>query len=133
MLRPRSAKIVKVIIKDPLLRRLRHNLRQILYLWYERESKDILDFKHSFTVKRVAGTLQESDILKEREVVRQLNELDKAYNRSILVCRRGADCRTGNNRDLDKDMVWNIDMGGWHCLKCFNYYPKKIPENWEED
>ncbi|MFX1344648.1 MAG: hypothetical protein ACFFBC_00550 [Promethearchaeota archaeon] len=111
-------------IKDPLLRKIRFGLRQILL----NESKKRLNLLHE---KR--RELQDSQELKRlrydeykhlvNPIVEEVNKIRKELSASIVVC---AICR-----DIEGDRVFNPKDKIWYCPKCYAILEKSYQKELE--
>jgi hypothetical protein len=121
----RSEKIIKVVLKDKKLRKIRKNLRDLI----ECAVKDRLE-----TLKKERKEYQEKGILwRERRKGRKYNVLKSAYQRSTLGCRNGekfcVSLIKAKEKDLDieevrtdLDLIWIPVLGDWFCYDCVLTY-----------
>lgn len=105
----------EVKIKNPRLRALRNNLREILYLEWDRRACEILDAKLDIwgsnrTVKK------KNELHKELQV--KLEENNKLIMPSIIVC--------GWCHHRDKDTIYNSSNRQWFCPDCYNEHEEDI-------
>jgi hypothetical protein len=95
-----------IIIKNPLLRKVRNSLRGLFRLWAS-------DLKIAISLSDAAASLEARE---------KLSDLDLIIRRSICYCR---DC--GN---VDEDMVYVPELAEWICINCDSKreYFKKVKD-----
>lgn len=111
----KSKKSLTVELKDPQLRRIRNNLRDIIKLAVKEELSRLDGKEHRY----FQHYLESSDPVAKEEWERKYHKfrrreerLRKMLSRSILKCDFGA------HPDTDLDMVWMPSFGAWYCTKC---------------
>jgi hypothetical protein len=108
-------KKVVIRIKDPKLKKIRNNLRN---LWLARARDDSRKLQES--VRKIKhdenGVYKKYLTAAEVEVVRRLNReiniISEMKDNSICKCRRCI--RT------DQDMTYNPHDGAWYCVECYD-------------
>jgi len=128
----KSEKIRRIELKDPALRRIRKNLRDIIKLATKDRIKELMDEERKLSEKEVISTEEKE---KEIELARESDHLLQLLYNSIIQCSTGAACdshqeakRQGFNprdRRTDLDMVWVPEYQKWFCTKCYEHYYKK--------
>ena len=127
----------RIVIKNPQLKRVRKNLREILKLFYYDESKRL---------RELAGRclITTSGRKEHNKLTRISAKLDHAYEKSILECSSGAMCTSykemvekrsikPSERPINLDMVWIPHEKAWFCTKCYERkYKIKHCENCQE-
>lgn len=106
-----------ISIKNPKLRKIRNNLRQLFIEVYRRELSKSRNRANRIT-KLSEGDTSSLDIKKLRELNKQQNELGFILKRSTCICGM---CRVQN-----EDIVWHAGWGEWWCLKCFKDEEEQI-------
>jgi len=103
-----------VVLKDPQLRRVRTELRNLLYQAFEDHSLRIfqeMDLIHS------DSTLDYEVRRKRVEILYQESEkLRSAYHHSV------GGCKVCGRRDLD--LVYNPILNKWYCEECYEFNRK---------
>jgi len=103
-----------IVIKNPILRRIRNNLRLILRLdTYEK-------YKHLINERNIiVNSGSEEIILKNKQD--EINHLNQILNHSICKCRVCS--------GYENDVVYTLKWDYWLCVSCYKdlqkYYHKK--------
>lgn len=105
----------EVRIKSPQLRALRNNLREILYLEWDKRSRalivsrsDLLDAKFS----------QNEKLKLHKALSVKLGEIDLMIMSSIIVC--------GWCHHRDKDTIYLPSNHQWFCPNCYSEHREEI-------
>ncbi|HEA70573.1 hypothetical protein LCGC14_0625430 [marine sediment metagenome] len=122
-----SKKIRIIKLKDPQLRRVRKNLRDIIKLAAKDEIKRLLEITSNCLKK--GKDISSEEQIKFTQYSRECNQLMSALSSSIIQCSSGAECdsleeaiKQGFNpkdRPTDLDMVWIPYYQKLFCLKCY--------------
>lgn len=126
----KSKKPRLIVLKDPKLRKIRENLRTILMLAYNDESKRLSQLTFLYLEKNILTPSQEK---RETQLIKMNNNLMRVYNNSILQCRLGAACNSYREavengaidpieRPVDLDMGWLPQYGSWYCKKDYENF-----------
>jgi len=128
----KTEKIRRIELKDPDLRRIRKNLRDIIKLAVTAKINKLQEEEIKL-VKKTVLTLEEKE--RKRELSFRHNQLRHLLSNSIIQCSTGAACdshqegkKQGFNprdRRTDLDMVWVPEYQKWFCTKCYEHYYKK--------
>ena len=122
----KSKKIRIVKLKDPKLRRIRKNLRDIIQLAVKDEFRKLNKIARSYLG---GGPMTEEEHKEFTKFSRKSEKLIFMLSDSIIQCSSGAQCdsleeavKHGFNprdRPTDLDMVWIPYYQKWFCLKCY--------------
>jgi len=105
----------EVKLKDPRLRALRNNLREIIWLEWDRRACGIIDAKSDV----LNSKLPENEKLRlYEELVKELEHIDLIIKSSVVMC--------GWCRHRDKDMIYNPSNNQWFCLDCYHEHSEDI-------
>ncbi|MFX1572098.1 MAG: hypothetical protein ACFFB0_05075 [Promethearchaeota archaeon] len=113
----RNKKIVQNL-KDPLLRKIRYELRTLLRLEYEK--------------RRALLTKEWEDIVKDETLTyKQRFEKYKEKNKEIerldmLKSRYPINCSVCGDRM--ENLVWNPNRHQWRCVPCYEGAHRKFPD-----
>lgn len=128
----KTEKIRRIELKDPILRKIRKNLRDIIKLSVNTEINKLQDEEIKL-VKKAVLTIEEEE--RKRELSFKHNQLRHMLFNSIIQCSSGAACdshqeakKQGFNpkdRRTDLDMVWIPEYQKWFCTKCYELYYKE--------
>ena len=102
----------EIRIKNPRLRALRNNLREVLYLEWDRRSRAIIDAKSNLLDIK---PFQDGEF-DELEV--KLGENRIIMKSSIIMC--------GWCHHRDKDAIYNPSNRQWFCLDCYSEHKERI-------
>lgn len=127
----KSKKIVKVELKNPSLRRIRKNFRDVIKLAVKQESSRLFAKSCEYRKKRSESTdLAEEEMLEQKKSYfrRGSDRLDNLLSDSIIQCGLGGGCSSlpeaikrgldPRDRPTDLDMAWVPFLGAWFCTKC---------------
>lgn len=127
----KSEKIIRIEIKDPTLRQIRKNLRDIVRLAVKDKIKKLQD--EGVELRR-RGDLTSEEQKRRLELSRKSNQLRNSLSASIIQCSMGAACDAHEkakkeikgfdprDRRTDLDMVWVPEDRKWYCTGCFDSY-----------
>ena len=115
-----------VVIKDPKLRRIRNNLREILIKAYQNtdikltSEIDAISRDSEGRLRMNRTPSENAELQKLKDMRSQINELT---DKSICYCRA---CK-----QINKDMAYNPTLEEWYCVECYEefrdyYYQQKI-------
>lgn len=106
-----------IFIKNPVLRKIRNNLRALIIHAYEDQVRFLRGLRDGF----------DSDFITPKEEVEQgliyteILELQEALRKSI--------CQCGTCGSHDNDMIYIPSLDAWHCVKCDSrkviWYPNR--------
>ena len=127
----KSEKTVRIELRNPVLRRIQKNMRDIIRLATKNEIKRLQDEEVEL-IKRPHLTPEEEK--REYELSFKSNKLRDSLSDSIIQCSMGAACdshqkgkKEGFNprdRRTDLDMVWVPEDRKWYCTECYENYWK---------
>ncbi len=125
----KSEKTVRIELKNPTLRKIRKNLRDVVKLAVKDEIRKLMDERFKLHDKKV---LTPDEELRMTELSRKSNKLMYLLAASIIQCSMGAACDSldeaiengfdPQDRRTDLDMVWIPEDRKWHCTGCFDSY-----------
>jgi len=128
----KTEKIRRIELKDPILRKIRKNLRDIIKLATKDRIKILIDEEHKLVEKNVISPEEKK---REIELTRESDHLLELLHNSIIQCSSGAACdshqeakKQGFNpkdRRTDLDMVWIPEYQKWFCTRCYDLYYKE--------
>lgn len=121
----KSKKPRLIVLKDPKLRKIRENLRTILKLAYDDESKRLSQLTFLYLEKNILTPSQEK---RETQLIKMNDKLYHTFKDSILQCSLGAACNSYKEavengtidaveRPIDLDMGWLPQYVAWFCKK----------------
>lgn len=127
----KAKKIVRVELKNPVLRRIRKGFRDIIELAVKQEVSRLYAIFREYKEKRLkAKDPIEKEVL-DRKGVKFMDRgrmLMGLLSKSIIRCKSGGGCAsyieaTGHglhpeNSPSNLDMVWIPFHGAWFCTKC---------------
>lgn len=127
----KAKKNIKVELKNPALRRIRKNLRDVIKLAVERESSRLYAISDEYRQKcrdSTDSTEKERLDQEERKFMKQGSKLRGLLSKSIIQCDLGAACSSLEeaikhefdrmDRPTDLDMVWCPYFKAWYCVPC---------------
>jgi len=125
----RSQRWKILIIKSPILRRIRTSLRIILVNAVHDELKRLNKLRDLYRQQHQNGKIVPSQRKREGYIVQESNKLLQAWTYSLLSCGQGAACISIKENKLSpdiatlgEDMVWNLVFKRWNCIKCYNTF-----------
>ena len=126
-----AKKIVRVELKNPALRRIRENFRDIIELAVKQESNRLHAESRVYRERSRGSTNPiEKERLeqKENKFRNRSNELDSSLSKSIIQCRLRGGCASyieatdhglhPENNPANLDMAWMPSHNAWFCTKC---------------
>jgi len=115
-----------IVIKNPLLRNLRNNLRTvILYAVYEELKKLGNEERHLMFENNQLRDQTPKEKERENYLFDKQAELRRAKNHSICKCPVCS--------KTDNDMTYNTYTQYWYCLDCYNELPKSLMPDWRPE
>lgn len=127
----KAKKIVKVELKDPALRRIRKNFRDVIELAVKQEISRLYATSDEYRIKGQESTDHaEKERLEqmERKFMKDGRELRYWLSESIIQCGMNGGCsslseatkhgRYPKNRPTNLDMAWMPSHNAWFCIKC---------------
>ena len=105
----------EIKIKNPRLRALRNNLREIIYLEWSKRSCGIIDSQSDVLNSKLP---QDEKLKLHRELEVKLGENRRLIMPSIIVC--------GWCHHRDKDAIYNPSNRQWFCPDCYNEHKEDI-------
>ena len=125
----KSKKIHKVILKTPILRHIRNNLRLVLKLAVKEELQRLSRLKTLYFNKK---NLTPSQKRRKAHLRREWNNLNHSFRRSTLECGNGITCilfQEGKGLGVhpqdgptNLDLIWIPWLERWFCVECFETY-----------
>jgi len=127
----KAEKIVKVELKNPALRRIRKNFRDVIKLAVEQESGRLFVESCEYRKRsRESTDHAEKERLEQKEdkFRNKSSELDSSLSKSIIQCGLGGGCSSlskaikhgfdPKDSPTDLDMVWMPYFKAWFCIGC---------------
>ncbi|MBA7532565.1 hypothetical protein ES705_24791 [subsurface metagenome] len=127
----KAKKIVRVKLKNPALRRIRKNFRDIIELAVKQESNRLhVDSRVYRKRSRESTDPVEKERLERKEgyLGRKSARLNSSLSKSIIQCGLGGGCASyieatdyglhPENSPTNLDMAWIPFHGAWFCTKC---------------
>ena len=127
----KSEKIIRIELRNPTLRQIRKNLRDIVKLAVKDKIRKLMDEEHKLREKDI---LTPGEELRITELSRKSDRLYHLLSASIIQCSMGAACDLHQkakkeiegfdprDRRTDLDMVWVPEDRKWYCTGCFDSY-----------
>lgn len=125
----KSKKVHKIVLRTPLARQLRFNLRTLLKLAIKEELSRLSNIETLYGFKK---NLTSSKKKRRGQLRKEWNKLYHRFHRSTLQCGSGAACvsfqeakKHGFNpkdRPTNLDLVWVPWLEKWSCVECFETY-----------
>ncbi len=121
----------KIVIKNPILRKFRSNLRFILYRAVSKELTRLYQLEKSYMEEK-HPTLAKNE--KRRHLSKIRDDLLRTRRSSILQCS-GSHCEPFKEplslSIIDKDMIYDPIYKEWYCIPCYDEIQKNFdPRNW---
>lgn len=123
----KSKKIRIIQLKDPQLRRVRKNLRDIIKLAVKDKIRRLDEI--AMNILRKGRPMTPEEHKEFSKFSRKSDKLLNALSNSIIQCSSGAECDSfreakeqgfnPKDRLTDLDMVWIPYYQKWFCLKCY--------------
>lgn len=105
-----------ISIKNPKLRKIRNNLRQLFIEVYRTELSKSMNNADKI-IELSEGDTSSLDMKKLRELNKQQNELGFILKRSTCIC--------GMCSVYNEDIVWHAGWGEWWCLNALKRKKKQ--------
>jgi len=102
-----------ISINDAKLRKVRDNLRLVLFKAVSVEWRMYFDERHKLSTDLNGNIRNLSESKKPRavELTKRMNEIDMLMEKSIIQCPA---CKM-----IDKDMTFNPELKQWYCTQCY--------------
>ncbi len=127
----KARKIVRIELKDPSLRRIRKNFRDVIKFAVKQEASRLHAFSCEYR-KRSRGITDpvEKERLERKEgfLDRESTRLDSSLSESVIQCGLGGGCASyieatdhglyPEKAPTNLDMAWIPFLGAWFCTKC---------------
>lgn len=114
------------ILKNPRLRKIRKNLRDVIISAVNIEIDRLSALEKLYTEKRwKSGLMIPSRWKRECSLYNKSSELRRALKKSICLCDNSAGCVSGGQQvgtekhNTQVDMIWDPCGEGWICDWCF--------------
>lgn len=127
----RSEKWRPIILKNPILLRVRCSLRVLLMEAIRYKFEQLSHLEDLYREKHITHKLTPSQWRRKIFLTSQISNLLHAQDRSVLNCAEGSLCKSleknelsNNIATLREDMVWNPLLKRWNCIHCYNSYYK---------
>ena len=130
----KAEKIVKLELKNPILRCIRKNFRDVVELAVRQESSRLFAISDEFRKEGRSSTNsveKERLELEERKFFKNGSRLRKLLSKSIVQCSSDGGCvsllkatkhgRYPKNVPTNLDMVWMPSFKSWYCTLCSEY------------
>ena len=127
----KAKKIVKVELKDPALRRIRKNFRDVIELAVKQEVSRLYTKSREYRIKsRESIDPTEKERLEQMEdkFMKKGSNLDSSLSDSIIQCGMNGGCASyieatnhglhPKNEPTNLDMAWMPSHNAWFCIKC---------------
>lgn len=98
-------------LKNPRLRKIRAEFRKLLYAWFKKEQRRLIDEE-----KRIYGLEQEGKISRESSLRRGHYYLHKREQLNIAKSKYPISCGWCSNKE--EDLVFEEDSGCYLCINC---------------
>lgn len=103
-----------IMLKDPQLRRIRTELRNLLFKAFEIHHSRYFDEMDSIRCNKSLSFEEREKI--NHEIYQESEKLRGSFKRSVIHCRL---C---GSRDLD--LVYNPVLNAWYCEACYAFNQK---------
>jgi len=100
-------------LASPRLRRVRYNLRTLIYLEY-RERRKKIDEKYDFIAANKSLDYYKK-VEKKSKSLREREKLDRTFDRHSICCRYCG--------DRMEDLIFDSKRQGWFCESCNDHDP----------
>ena len=107
-----------ISVKNPKLRKIRDELREVLNCFAEAEWNKIFDERKRFLYD-TDGKRRTVDDMKPEEV-KQFRELQSLKNKNREIARKSI-CMCYNCGKPDQDMFYNYPYRAWFCVECVKF------------
>jgi len=116
-----------IIIRHPMLKRLRDNLRLLIIKAEGQEFHKLIemDEKLLFDEKGQPVKLTPEIRQQSREIERKKQALERALDKSICYCTVCG--------KYDKDMTYNTQVDKWYCVECYRDLPGNLKPEWHPE
>jgi len=127
----KAKKIVRVELKNPAIRRIRKNFRDVIELAVKQESDRLFVRSREYRKKsrKTTDSAEKGRLERKEDYFRRKSDrLDSLLSKSIIQCGLGGGCfslseatkhgRYPKNIPTNLDMAWMPSSGEWFCIKC---------------
>lgn len=127
----KAKKIVRIELKNPALRAIRKNFRDVTELAVKRESSRLYTISEEYRKRsRESANPVEKERLerKDDKFMEKVIRLKRLLTKSIIQCGMGGGCssyseatkhgRYPKNMPTNLDMAWMPSHNAWFCIKC---------------
>jgi hypothetical protein len=109
-----------ITLKDPKLRKIRKNLRELLLKAFSRKLNEILDKKKEI--------MRDPDLNYYEKQEKQI-ELQSIIQ-DLKLAKRSAPLSCSTCKRIDIDLVYNPVYNCWYCEECYEFNAQGEPENY---
>lgn len=109
-----------IFIKNPSLKKIRNNLRDLWYRAVSNKGKKLSDKMNELQSEKIFKDLSHGDQQKYRAYQNEKYLLEDSSRRSILMC---VSCGKGG-----RDMAYNKAYKAWYCTECFDMHREYAKE-----
>ena len=127
----KAKKIVRIELKNPALRRIRKNFRDLIELAVKQESSRLHTISREYRKRsREVADPVEKERLEQKEgyLGRERDKLNSSLSKSIIQCKLGGGCASyieatnhglhPENSTTNLDIAWIPFHGAWFCTMC---------------
>lgn len=127
----KAKRIIRVELKNPVLRGIRKVFRDIIELSVKQEVDRLYAISRQYRKESRESTDSAEKVRLEREDDKFMDRgsrLRKLLSKSIIQCNLGGGCSSlseatqhgfyPNNRPTNLDMAWMPSFKAWYCTKC---------------
>ena len=118
MIGMKKKRVIK--LKNPKLRKIRKNLRELLLNVFSEKLSEILDEK---------GKIRENQAVSNNEKVKKLRDLSREIQ-NLELAKRKAPLSCSTCKRIDIDLVYNPVYNTWYCEDCYEFNAKGEPDNY---
>lgn len=127
----KAKRIIKVELKNPVLRRIRKVFRDIIKLAVEQEVDRLYAISRQYRKESLESTDSTEKIRlewKDDKFMDRGSRLRKLLSKSIIQCNLSGGCSSliestqhgfhPENKPANLDMAWMPSFNAWYCTKC---------------